>query len=75
MLAASCGGSVFGRILASVLGATLEERDCLNVGTNSASVQMQMQMQMQPPSGVAEDLVRNALGFRGTASDGDASSG
>jgi hypothetical protein len=35
----------------------------------------QMQMQLQPPRGVAEDLVRNALGFRGTTSDGDACSG
>jgi hypothetical protein len=35
----------------------------------------QMQMQLQPPRGVAEDLVRNALGFRGTTTDGDACSG
>ena len=42
-------------------------------GTHSAS--MHMQMQPQSPGGVAEDLVRNSLGFRGTASDGDACSG
>jgi hypothetical protein len=36
---------------------------------------MQMQLQLLPPGGVAEDLVRNALGFRSTASDGDACSG
>ncbi len=34
-----------------------------------------LQMQMQPPGGVAEDLVRNALGFRGAASNADACPG